>query len=92
MAHMDDEEIRALVTRLARPHPSGGEVIERAAIFAAGSDSNDVIAWIIAHAGEPETANSTGRGGGLHGGRLSSAGAPGSDTAVRFILPAGTLA
>jgi len=26
---MDDDEIRAVVKRLSRPHPSGGEVIER---------------------------------------------------------------
>jgi len=35
---MDDLEINALVTRLSRPHPSGGVVIERAAILAAGAD------------------------------------------------------
>jgi hypothetical protein len=36
---VDDDEIRAVVTRLARPHPAGGEVIERAAILAEGSDA-----------------------------------------------------
>ena len=36
---VDDEAIRAVVTRLARSHSSGGEVIERAAILAEGGDS-----------------------------------------------------
>jgi hypothetical protein len=88
---MDDDAIRALVTRLARPHPSGGKVIERAAIFAEGSDSDEVIAWIIAHAGKPETRASASRGGGLHGSRLSSSGGADSETPARFVLPAGTL-
>jgi hypothetical protein len=26
---MDDPEIRALLSRLARPHPSGGQVIDQ---------------------------------------------------------------
>ena len=51
---LDDDAIRALVIRLARPHGSGGEVIERAAILAEGADSAAVIAWITAHAGVPE--------------------------------------
>ena len=33
---MEDAEIRAVVTRLSRPHRSGGEVIERAAILSSG--------------------------------------------------------
>jgi len=87
---VDDDAIRALVTRLARPHPSGGEVIERAAILAEGADFAAVMAWIIAHAGQPETAVSAGRGGGLHGSRLG--GGTASPTPLRFILPAGALA
>jgi hypothetical protein len=35
---MDDDPILALVKRLARPHASGGTVIERAAILADGAD------------------------------------------------------
>ena len=46
---MDDEAIRALLSRLARPHPSGGQAIERAALLAAGADFTQVIAWIDAH-------------------------------------------
>ncbi len=87
---MEDDAILALVTRLARPHRSGGQVIERAAILAAGADSPAVIDWIIAHAGTPEQAVSTPVRRGLHGARLAGAeGAPRSPQ--RFVLPAGVL-
>jgi hypothetical protein len=88
---MDEEAIRALVSRLARPHRSGGEVIERAAIVAAGADSTAVIAWITAHAGIPETAVATSPRRGLHGSRLNDGGAE-SKAPLRFVLPAGALA
>ena len=86
---MDEVAIRALVTRLARPHPSGGDVIERAAILAAGADSADIVGWITEHAGEPETAVSKGTGG-LHGSRLSD-GAQDGRPPARYVLPAGAL-
>jgi hypothetical protein len=89
---MDDDEIRALVTRLARPHLSGGEVIERAAILAEGADSAEVIAWITAHAGIPEAAVATSTRQGLHGSRLGNSGAAKSQMPLRFVLPAGALA
>ena len=63
----DDDAIRALVVRLSRPHRSGGEVIERAAIMAAGADSATVIAWIVDHAGIPEAAVAKAPRRGLHG-------------------------
>jgi hypothetical protein len=53
---MEEEAIRSLVASLSRPHSSGGDVIERAAILAAGPDSPAVVAWIVAHDGEPEAA------------------------------------
>jgi hypothetical protein len=83
---LDDREIRALLTRLARPHPSGGKVVERAAILAEGSDFISVIGWIIAHAGKPEAAyRAPSRG--LHGARPS-----GEDPVPRrFVLPPGQL-
>jgi len=88
---VDDDAIRALVTRLARSHPSGGEVIERAAILAEGADFAAVMSWIVAHDGRPETTVSAGPRGGLHGSRLGTGGAePG--TPLRFVLPAGALA
>ena len=90
---MDDEAIRELVTRLARPHPSGGEVIERAGILAAGADSTAVMAWIADHDGVPEAAAAAPGSSGLHGARLGGRGAqPASPAPLRFVLPAGALA
>jgi hypothetical protein len=89
---VDDDDIRALVTRLARPHRSGGEVIERAAILAEGADSVAVIEWIAAHAGIPEAAVATPTRHGLHGSRLGDSGGGESSTPLRFVLPAGALA
>jgi hypothetical protein len=88
---MDDDAIRELVTRLARPHPSGGDVIERAGILAEGADSAAVMAWITDHAGVPETAVASASRSGLHGARLGGGGAD-SSTPLRFVLPAGALA
>ena len=88
---MDDEEIRALVTRLARPHKSGGKVIERAAIFADGSDFAEVMAWITARGAKPEAVVSTARSG-LHN-RDDEAGKAAADqTPRRFVLPPDALA
>lgn len=88
---MNDDAIRALVTRLARPAGAGGQVIERAAILAAGADSPAVVAWILAHAGEPEQQSvSAAPRRGLHGARLSDGeGTPRAPQ--RFVLPAGVL-
>jgi hypothetical protein len=83
---VDDDAALALVTRLARPHPSGGVVIERSAILAAGTDFQAVMAWIAAHGGKPEAAAPLAPKGGLHGPRLAAAG-----RAERFVLPAGTV-
>lgn len=87
---MNDDAIRALVTRLARPHRSGGQVIERAAILAEGADFPAVMEWIVAHAGEPESNVSAAPRRGLHGGRLDNGGG-GSRVPLRFVLPAGVL-
>jgi hypothetical protein len=86
---MDDDAIRAVVTRLSRPHASGGDVIERAAILADGADFAAVVAWIMAHDGEPETAAAPVSGRGLHSSRLTDG--PGAETRnpMRFVLPAG---
>jgi hypothetical protein len=85
-----DEAIRAVVTRLARPHPQGGDVIERAAILAEGRASGAIVAWIIAHSGEPEAVAPAKTSHGLYGGRLTSAAAPGR-APLRYVLPAGAL-
>jgi hypothetical protein len=89
---VDDNAIRALVTRLARPHPSGGAVIERAAILAEGADFAAVMAWITAHAGAPEVRAAATPRQGLHGSRASYSGAAEPRTPLRFVLPAGALA
>jgi hypothetical protein len=87
---MDDDAVLALVARLARPHRSGGQVIERAAILAAGADAPAVIAWILAHAGAPEENITATPSRGLHGSRLTAAaGTP--RPPQRFVLPAGVI-
>ena len=88
---MDDDAIRSLLTRLARAHPSGGTVIERAAIVAEGAGSDEVMTWIVAHGGKPEAAVQTSARHGLHGSRLHGGGASGPRAASRFVLPAGAL-
>ena len=88
---MDDDAIRSLVKRLARPHPSGGTVIERAAIVAEGADSGAVLSWIVAHGGVPEAAVETSTRHGLHGSRLHASGGSGPRAAARYVLPAAAL-
>ena len=86
---IDDQKIRDVVTRLSRRHESGGTVIERAAIVAEGADSQTIVAWIVAHDGQPESlAPATARGG-LHGGHLSAARVGGAPR--RYVLPPGAL-
>jgi hypothetical protein len=87
---VEDDAIRELVAGLARPHASGGDVIERAALLASGADSAELIAWITAHGGRPEMAVPSGRGGGLHGTKVSDRGEADA-LPLRFVLPAGAL-
>lgn len=84
-----DDAIRALVTRLARPHRSGGSVIERATLLADGGDFRAVMTWIEAHGGEPEARPPAPPQRGLHSLRRD-AGAP-VPAPLRFILPAAAL-
>lgn len=88
---MDDDEIKVLVTRLARKHPSGGTVIERAAIMASGAGSNDVMTWVLAHGGEPEAVVDAAAPRGVHGWRTGSGDKPAARNPSRFVLPAGAL-
>jgi hypothetical protein len=88
---VDDDEIRGLVTRLARAHPSGGTVIERAAILAEGTDVAAVTAWILARGGQPVAAVDTSSSRGLHGPRMQSAGLAQNRPPSRFVLPPGAL-
>ena len=92
MTHVEDDEIRSLVKRLARRHPSGGTVIERAAVVAEGADFDAVMAWILDHGGKPEAmAEKTTTRHGLHGARLHPDAGSNARTPSRFVLPAGAL-
>jgi hypothetical protein len=85
----DDDALRQMVNHLARRHPSGGTVIERAAILATGAEASRLVAWIIAHGGQPEAAAVRATQG-LHGPRLEDPGGTGRPPA-RYVLPAGAL-
>jgi hypothetical protein len=88
----DERAIRAVVARLGRPHPSGGTVIERAALLAEGADFDATIAWIVSHGGQPETSAAPAPQRGLHGSRSDGArGGAGSRTPRRFVVPPGAL-
>jgi hypothetical protein len=88
---MEDDAIRTLVTRLSRPHRSGGDVIERAAIMAAGGDSAEVLAWIVAHDGQPEIQPTADSPRGLHSARLGGGEGTEFATPRRYVLPPGVL-
>jgi hypothetical protein len=88
---VDDDAIRALVRRLARPHPSGGDVIERSGILAEGADVAVITAWICAHDGVPEARVAAAPRHGLHG-RLNDSDGGELGTPLRYVLPAGALA
>src|SRR4051794_21834848 len=81
----EDDRLRDVVTRLSRPHRSGGTVIERAAILAEGADSTRLVAWVVAHGGQPEAAVVSMKQG-LHG-RLDDPGAA-LRPPLRYVLPA----
>lgn len=86
-----DDAVRAIVARLSRPHPSGGVVIERAAILAEGADATAIVEWIIAHAGQPEAAAPRAPMRGLHGTRMSGGSEAHGERASRYVLPPGAL-
>ena len=88
---VDDQAIRSLVTRLARAHPSGGTVIERAAIVAEGSDARAVVTWILDHGGTPEAMAPTSDRRGLHGSLLHVGVGSEPRTQSRYPMPAGAL-
>jgi hypothetical protein len=85
-----EDTTRATVARLSRPHRSGGTVIEHAAILAEGSDSTGLVAWVVAHGGQPEAAVVSVKQG-LHSPRLGDPGAV-LRPPLRYVLPAGALA
>jgi hypothetical protein len=85
-----DDAIRVVVARLSRPHRSGGAVIERAAILAEGAASTDILAWVIAHAGEPEAAAPAAAPRGLYGSGFGG-GVTAPRGPSRYVLPADAL-
>ncbi|HEY2161703.1 MAG TPA: hypothetical protein VGH24_10380 [Solirubrobacteraceae bacterium] len=89
---MEEDAIRALLTRLARPHPSGGKSVERAAILAEGADFPEVVEWIVAHSGKPDTAVASPPARGLHGSLMGDSAPPEQRKVVRYVLPADALA
>ena len=91
MDSVDDDAIRVLVRGLARPHASGGDVVERSAILAAGSDFTEVIEWITAHSGTPEATVAGVSRRGLHGPRLTGGDGVEPRAPLRYVLPAGAL-
>jgi len=89
---MDDDAIRAVVSRLARQHPSGGRVVERAAVLAEGTDSTAILSWITDHDGRPESVTPVKAAGGLHRERITAAaGAASGQAPRRYVLPPGVL-
>jgi hypothetical protein len=89
---MTEDPIRDVVTRLSRPHRSGGSVIERAAILAEGSGSGAILAWISAHDGAPEEAAAArAPARGLHSARRDDTDAARASTPQRYVLPPGVL-
>ena len=85
----DDDAIRELLGRLARPHRSGGRVVERASVLAAGADFDVVMAWILEHGGEAEAMAAPKVSRGLHDRASATSGK--APTPLRFILPASAL-
>jgi hypothetical protein len=88
----DDAAIRTLLIRLARPHASGGQVVERAALLAEGSEFPAIMDWITDHAGVAEATAAAAPRQGLHGARMTSGSAANPSKPLRYVLPAGTLA
>jgi hypothetical protein len=85
------DPIRSVVKRLARPHRSGGSVIERAAILAGGRESTAIFAWITDHPGEPEAAIASAPARGLYGSGFGG-GVTAPRGPARYLLPPGALA
>lgn len=87
---LDDATIRSVVKRLSRPHPSGGAVIENAAIMAEGTDSAAIVEWVLAHAGQPEVAAPSKPARGLYGRGFGGA-VTVPRSPARYVLPAEAL-
>jgi hypothetical protein len=87
---LDDEVIRTAVLRLSRPHPSGGRVIERAAVLAAGPNAAAILTWVVDH-GDPEALTPITSGQGLHGAHMSSSTGADLRKPLRYVVSATAL-
>jgi hypothetical protein len=85
---VDEDQIRIVVTRLARPDASGGFVIERAALLAEGRDFPALAAWIVAHGGTPQAPQASTAAPGVHRLEHSAIGGQVARQASRYLLPA----
>lgn len=88
---MEDTAIQALLSSLSRQHPSGGKVVERSAVLAAGSDFPQVLAWISDHGGLAEMAAAPAAQGGLHGSQVRRGNTTSQRAPLRYVLGAGVL-
>lgn len=86
MGAVTTDAISARVKRLARPHSSGGTVIERSVILAEGDDSAAILSWISAHEGVADSSVAPARSTGIHG--LRETARTNDGPARRFVLPA----
>ncbi|MEA2255452.1 MAG: hypothetical protein QOG35_1497 [Solirubrobacteraceae bacterium] len=66
-------------------------MIERAALLAEGADFAEVMAWVIAHGGKPESAVAAAPRRGLHSSRADDSAGAATPMPLRFVLPAGAL-
>ncbi len=85
---MATDAIGALVKRLARPHASGGMVVERSVILAEGAESAAILEWISDHDGVADFTAASARSQGLHGSRANAGAEQQTGPARRFVLPA----
>jgi hypothetical protein len=87
---ISNDEIRLVVERLSRPHPSGGRVIERAGVLAEGARSGAILEWLGDHEWMPEEdappVAGRDRGSGLYGARRDG-GRAGSRAPRRYVSP-----
>jgi hypothetical protein len=88
-ASVDEHDaLLAAVVRLSRPHPSGGRVIERAAVLAAGPDAARILRWVTRY-GEAEARGVPTGHEGIHGRRGLAA--PADRQPLRYVLPVAAL-
>jgi len=87
---IEEETIRSIVTRLARPSGSGTHIVERAALLAEGPDCAQIEGWILRVGGEPCGAANVSRGRGLHAER-ADARSPTGVAPSRYLLPTSAL-